>query len=586
MAAVEVEGLTVPVRRRGRRRRRVVHRPRPGRSPRCSGPNGAGKTSTVEVLEGYRRPAAGRTSVIGLDPQRDHRALTRRVGVMLQSGGVGPGVRAGEALRHAAALYDDAGSIPPSCSSGSGSPGSERRTWRQLSGGEQRRLALALALVGRPQVAFLDEPGSGVDPVGRRAIREVVAGLRDDGVTVVLTTHDLDEAERLADHVVILDHGRVAGRGHARRAARRRRAQRRGALRRARRADGHRAGHPPRRAGQRGGAGRVPRGGRGHARAGRRAHRVAGRPRPAARPTCAPAASASRTSSSASWRRRPTRPATEAAGDAGGRREGLLAHLRLELALLVRNGESLLLTLGIPVLLLVFFANVDVLPIDGEPIQFLAPGVLALAVLSTALVQLAIGTGFEREYGVLKRLGATPLGRPRLLAAKTLAILVVELVQVAVLWLVALACGWDPSVVRRLASSGRSCSAPSAAPASACAWPAPSRRSSPWPRPTASTSCCCCSPAWSSRSTSSPAPPAAVARALPSGALAEAVRGSLTAGVDVPGRAWLVLAAWAVAAPLAATRLFRWEYSRILRAVASTFSWEDGLTRSRAEAER
>ena len=91
----------------------------------------------------------------------------------------------------------------------------------------------------------------------------------------------------------------------------------------------------------------------------------------------------------------------------------LVAHLRLELALLARNGESLLLTLVIPVLLLVFFANVEVLPIDGEPIDFLAPGVLALAVLSTALVNLAIGTGFEREHGVLRRLGSTPLGRPR-----------------------------------------------------------------------------------------------------------------------------------------------------------------------------
>ena len=94
-----------------------------------------------------------------------------------------------------------------------GLSGLERRTWRQLSGGEQRRLALALALVGRPQVAFLDEPASGVDPVGRQAIRDVVAGLREDGVTVVLTTHDLDEAERLADHVVILDHGRVVAAG-------------------------------------------------------------------------------------------------------------------------------------------------------------------------------------------------------------------------------------------------------------------------------------------------------------------------------------------------------------------------------------
>ena len=131
---------------------------------------------------------------------------------MLQSGGVGPGVRVGEALRHAAALYDhplDAGELLERV----GLSGKERRTWRQISGGEQRRLALALALVGRPQVAFLDEPGSGVDPQGRQAIREVVVGLRADGVTVVLTTHDLDEAEKLADHVVILDRGSVVASG-------------------------------------------------------------------------------------------------------------------------------------------------------------------------------------------------------------------------------------------------------------------------------------------------------------------------------------------------------------------------------------
>jgi ABC-2 type transport system ATP-binding protein len=176
------------------------------------GPNGAGKTSTMEVLEGFRRPDGGRTSVAGLDPTRDHRALTRRVGVMLQAGGVGPGVRVLEALRHAAALYDDP-LDPAGLLERVGLTGTERRTWRQISGGEQRRLALALALVGRPQVAFLDEPGSGVDPSGRQAIREVVAGLRADGVTVVLTTHDLDEAEKLADHVVILDHGSVVAAG-------------------------------------------------------------------------------------------------------------------------------------------------------------------------------------------------------------------------------------------------------------------------------------------------------------------------------------------------------------------------------------
>jgi ABC-2 type transport system ATP-binding protein len=176
------------------------------------GPNGAGKTSTMEVLEGFRRPDGGRTSVVGLDPGRDQRALTRRMGVMLQTGGVGPGVRVLEALRHAAALYDDP-LDPAHLLDRVGLTGTERRTWRQISGGEQRRLALALALVGRPQVAFLDEPGSGVDPAGRQAIRAVVAGLRADGVTVVLTTHDLDEAEKLADHVVILDHGAVVAAG-------------------------------------------------------------------------------------------------------------------------------------------------------------------------------------------------------------------------------------------------------------------------------------------------------------------------------------------------------------------------------------
>jgi len=211
MAAVEVVGLTV-------RYGDVVavddvsFEAPAGAITAVLGPNGAGKTSTVEVLEGFRPPDGGCTSVLGLDPVGDHRALTRRVGVMLQTGGVGPGVRVLEALRHAAAMHDDS-LDPAGLLERVGLTGTERRTWRQISGGEQRRLALALALVGRPQVAFLDEPGSGVDPQGRRAIREVIASLRDDGVTVVLTTHDLDEAEKLADHVVILDHGRVVAAG-------------------------------------------------------------------------------------------------------------------------------------------------------------------------------------------------------------------------------------------------------------------------------------------------------------------------------------------------------------------------------------
>ncbi len=214
MAAVEVHALTV---RYGDVAAvdGVSFEAQAGAITAVLGPNGAGKTTTMEVLEGFRRPDGGRASVLGLDPRDDHAALTRRMGVMLQAGGVGSGVRVLEALRHAAALYDDS-LDPQALLERVGLHGAERRTWRQISGGEQRRLALALALVGRPQVAFLDEPSSGVDPQGRRVVRDVVAGLRDDGVTVLLTTHDLDEAERLADHVVILDHGSVVAAGSPR----------------------------------------------------------------------------------------------------------------------------------------------------------------------------------------------------------------------------------------------------------------------------------------------------------------------------------------------------------------------------------
>jgi ABC-2 type transport system ATP-binding protein len=176
------------------------------------GPNGAGKTSTIEALEGLRRPAAGRLSVVGLDPQADHAALTARIGVMLQEGGIHPAVRVREALRHAAALYPDPVD-PGSLVDQLGLAELGARAYRRLSGGEQRRVALALALVGRPQVAFLDEPTSGVDPAGRQVIRRVVADLRNAGVTVLLTTHDLDEAERIADRVVIVHRGRLVADG-------------------------------------------------------------------------------------------------------------------------------------------------------------------------------------------------------------------------------------------------------------------------------------------------------------------------------------------------------------------------------------
>lgn len=176
------------------------------------GRNGAGKTSTIEALEGLRRPHAGRLSVIGLDPRRDHTALVARIGVMLQDGGIHPAARVGELARHGAALYpqpvDTAALLDRLSLSGL-----VKRTFRQLSGGEQRRLAMALALIGRPSVVFLDEPTAGVDPAGRQQIRAMVDELRGDGVTVLLSTHDLDEAERVADRVVIIDAGRLVAAG-------------------------------------------------------------------------------------------------------------------------------------------------------------------------------------------------------------------------------------------------------------------------------------------------------------------------------------------------------------------------------------
>jgi ABC-2 type transport system ATP-binding protein len=176
------------------------------------GPNGAGKTSTVETLEGYRRPSAGTVRVLGLDPTSDAGDLSHRIGVMLQSGGVYPGMSPREVLRLFASYYDEP-AVPDELLERVGLAEVAGTAWRRLSGGEQQRLGLALALVGRPEVAFLDEPTSGIDPHGRVVIRDVVRRLRDDGVCVLLTTHELDEAERVADRIVIVDRGVVVAEG-------------------------------------------------------------------------------------------------------------------------------------------------------------------------------------------------------------------------------------------------------------------------------------------------------------------------------------------------------------------------------------
>lgn len=178
------------------------------------GRNGAGKTSTVETMEGYRRRSSGEVRVLGLDPgkAREARALASRIGVMLQRGGVYPGIGPGEAVSLFASYYDDP-EPPVPLLERLGLAGVSGTPWRRLSGGEQQRLSLALALVGRPRVAFLDEPTAGVDPQGRLAIRTEIRRLRDEGVCVLLTTHELAEAERLADRIVVIEHGRVVASG-------------------------------------------------------------------------------------------------------------------------------------------------------------------------------------------------------------------------------------------------------------------------------------------------------------------------------------------------------------------------------------
>jgi ABC-2 type transport system ATP-binding protein len=170
------------------------------------GPNGAGKTTTVEMCEGFVRPDAGTIEVLGLDPIADNARLRARIGVMLQGGGGYPAARAGEMLDLVAAYAADP--LDPAWLLDTlGLTDAARTTYRRLSGGQQQRLALACALVGRPELVFLDEPTAGMDAHARLLVWELIDALRRDGVTVVLTTHQLKEAEELADRLVIIDDG-------------------------------------------------------------------------------------------------------------------------------------------------------------------------------------------------------------------------------------------------------------------------------------------------------------------------------------------------------------------------------------------
>ncbi|KAA8737390.1 ABC transporter ATP-binding protein [Corynebacterium tuscaniense] len=170
------------------------------------GPNGAGKSTTIEMCEGFTTPTSGQINVLGFDPQREPEEVRSRIGIMLQGGGSYSGIRVKEML-DLTASYNKEPLDPTWLMEVLGLEGVAKTTYRRLSGGQQQRLSLALALIGRPELIFLDEPTAGMDAQSRRAVWDLVRALKRDGVTVILTTHLMDEAESLADYVAIIDHG-------------------------------------------------------------------------------------------------------------------------------------------------------------------------------------------------------------------------------------------------------------------------------------------------------------------------------------------------------------------------------------------
>ena len=176
------------------------------------GPNGAGKTTTVEILEGYRRADAGSVRVLRLDPASDGNALRPRIGLMLQEGGIDNRSTPREVLRLYAKFYRDPEN-PDDLLEAVDLARAATTRYRRLSGGEKQRLSLAIALLGRPELLMLDEPTAGMDPAAKQATRERIAGLRVAGTTILLTTHELGDVERLADHVAELDRGRIVAYG-------------------------------------------------------------------------------------------------------------------------------------------------------------------------------------------------------------------------------------------------------------------------------------------------------------------------------------------------------------------------------------
>lgn len=184
----------------------------PGQVTTLLGSNGAGKSTTLACAQGLLRPESGTVELLGQDPYGDNPELRSRVGVMLQDGGLPPSMRPVPLLRHVAAMYKNPVDVDALVarldleSFGT-------RTIRRLSGGQKQRVALALALAGDPEVLFLDEPSAGLDPQSRQVVFDLIAELRDAGKAIILTTHLMDDAQRLSDYVYILDKGRTVTQG-------------------------------------------------------------------------------------------------------------------------------------------------------------------------------------------------------------------------------------------------------------------------------------------------------------------------------------------------------------------------------------
>jgi ABC-2 type transport system ATP-binding protein len=386
------------------------------------GPNGAGKTTTISILEGFLTPDAGEVDVLGHHPATAPLAWRERVGVVLQESAPEAALTVRECLEMHAGWYRAPRDVDETLAL-AGLSDRAGRYGAQLSGGERRRLDVALALVGDPELVFLDEPTTGFDPAARRAAWDTIAGLRDLGVTIVLTTHYMEEAERLADRIVVLTDGLVRAEGSP------------ATLGARDRAAGHRALHA---AGRRRAAGRA----RGSRRGGPgRVELVSASPMTDLHALSGWALEEGLELSDIEVRR-PTLEDVYLDLTNPHRRERLviLHTLRYELLSLARNKRARLFTLAFPILLLVVLAGMaghdTRTTFDGAGVslqRFFLPGVLAMSIMTSCFAALVQVVVTRRHSGIYRRRRATPVPAHVLVVAQTLATTIIAALAATIL---------------------------------------------------------------------------------------------------------------------------------------------------------